>query len=208
MSEKGILLVLSGPSGVGKNTVLKSFRERLPEVDYSISATTRAPRPGEVDGRDYHFLSREDFLRRKRAGDFLEWAQVYDDYYGTPLTFIREKLHVGKDIVLDLDVQGALKVRRSIPDAVLVFLLPPSLDVLKARLTGRGTENEASCAKRLNYVASELSQIKKYDYVIINDYLDRAVEQVVHVWSAEKRRIERLNVDHILQPFFTDLPQQ
>lgn len=147
--NKGLLVVVSGPSAVGKNTVLSQFLVRYPNSRYSISATTRKPRPGEIPGKNYYFYSREQFQSLLEQNQFLEWAKVYDEYYGTPLAPILEGLESGQVIVMDLDVQGALQVKRRLPEAVLVFLLPPSIAALKARLIKRGTESAQDMDKRL-----------------------------------------------------------
>lgn len=192
--------MLSGPSGVGKNTVLNEVRKYYP-VKYSVSATTRPPRPGEVDGRDYFFLSREEFERKIAAGDFLEWARVYDDFYGTPLSFIRQTLDSGDDVILDVDVQGAAGIRRRLPEAVLVFLLPPSFAELQRRLTARGTEDAEKCLKRLQYVERELACIKDYDYVVVNDDLRTAVDRIARICDVEKARVARIDVNGLLKTF-------
>lgn len=205
MPDKGILIVLSGPSGVGKNTVLSYLLKQYP-MRYSISATTRAPRPNEVDGRDYFFLSREEFEQRKAAGFFLECAEVYGQYYGTPLPFIRESLDAGHDVILDLDIQGAASVRERIRDAVLIFLLPPSLCELRRRLVDRGTECPSDLTKRLDYVARELAAIGAYDYLVVNDDLNAAVGRIARICEVEKWRVSRQNAARFLEEFYCDTP--
>lgn len=203
MAGKGILVVLSGPSGVGKNTVLNEIRRSLP-LKYSISATTRPPRPGEVHGRDYFFLSRDEFEAKAAAGEFLEWAQIYGDYYGTPLSFVQQSLAMGHDIILDVDVQGAAGIRRRMPQSVLVFLFPPSFAELRRRLAARGTEDESKCLKRLQYVRQELACIKDYDYVVVNDELQSAVEQIARICVVEKQRVARVDIDEMLTAFYRE----
>lgn len=201
IADKGILLVISGPSGVGKNSVLNRVIELSPCV-YSISATTRTPRPGEVDGKDYFFYSKDEFQKKIAENMFLEWACVYGDYYGTPAAFVNDTLSKGKDVVLDLDIQGARQVRAAMSDAVLVFLYPPSLQELCSRLQHRGTEKTDARMKRLEYVKDELAAVIEYDYLVINDDLNKAVEQIMHIWQAEKLRVARKNTSHMNECFF------
>jgi len=201
IADKGILLVISGPSGVGKNSVLNRVLDLSPFV-YSISATTRTPRPGEVDGKDYFFYGKEEFQKKIAEQVFLEWACVYGDYYGTPAAFINDTLSKGKDVVLDLDIQGARQVRAAMPDAVLVFLYPPSLQELCKRLQHRGTEKIDTQMKRLDYVKDELAAVKEYDYLVINDDLDNAVTQIMHIWQAEKLRVARKDTGSLNKCFF------
>lgn len=203
ITDEGILLVISGPSGVGKNSVLSRVLELSPCV-YSISATTRTPRPGEVDGEDYFFYAKEEFQKKIAEQMFLEWACVYGDYYGTPAAFINDTLSKGKDVVLDLDIQGARQVRAAMPDAVLVFLYPPSLQELCNRLQHRGTEKSDTQQKRLDYVKDELAAVKEYDYLVINDDLDKAVGQIIHIWQAEKLRVARKDTGFLNKCFFDE----
>lgn len=183
--------MVSGPSAVGKNTILSKFLTSYPGARYSISATTRRPRPGEQDGRNYYFYSREQFQALLQEGQLLEWAQVYDEYYGTPIAPIQEGLARGEVIVMDLDVQGALAVQRKLPEAVLVFLLPPSLAALKERMQRRGTECPQSVAKRLAAAKQEVASAKEYDYLIVNEEVSKAVSQLVSIVEAEKLRVLR-----------------
>lgn len=190
--KRGVLLVLSGPSGTGKGTVCAVVRDHLGDsVCYSISATTRQPRPGEVHGREYFFFSKEEFAALREQDGFLEWAQVYDNFYGTPRKFVEEVLESGKDCILEIDPQGALQVRNATDEAVLVFIAPPSLEELRSRLTGRGTESEEEVEKRLGCAAAELAYRDKYDYIIVNDDVEKAAMKMEAILLAEKCRSVR-----------------
>lgn len=194
-TKRGILVVLSGPSGTGKGTVCGVVRSHLGDaVRYSISATTRKPRAGEEHGREYFFFSKEKFEALRDQNGFLEWAQVYDNYYGTPRAFVEEVLASGKDCILEIDPQGALQVRKAADEAVLVFIAPPSLEELRSRLTGRGTESAEEVEKRLSCAESELAYRDKYDYIIINDDVEKAAAKMEAVLLAEKCRSAR-NLD-------------
>ncbi|WP_286975467.1 guanylate kinase [Acetomicrobium sp. UBA5826] len=179
--EKGYLFVISGPSGAGKGTIRRELFKRLSDLVYSISCTTRQPREGEQDGVDYYFVEGEEFEKRKRSGDFLEWAFVHGNYYGTPKKEVLKNLEEGKDVILEIDVQGALNVKKVFPEAVLIFILPPSEEVLRERLISRGTENEESLRTRLNNAAWEMKLAGVYDHAIINDDVNRAAEELVRL---------------------------
>ena len=172
--SKGILLVLSGPSGSGKGTILGEYGKNHP-LYFSVSNTTRAPRPGEIDGVHYHFISREEFERKIAAGGMLEYAQYCDNYYGTPRDKVEEQTEKGVNVMLDIETQGAMNVRAACPEAVLCFVVPPSMEVLRHRLTRRGTEDEETVNKRLTQALNEIRLIDKYDFVVINDALEDAV---------------------------------
>ncbi len=189
--ERGLLIVVSGASGTGKGTVCKKILDDMPQVAYSISATTRTPRPGEVDGREYYFLSRDEFTAWIDGGKFLEFAEVYGNFYGTPLNKIEERLNRGEDILLEIDVQGALNVKRKCPDGVYIFLLPPSLHELKRRIEGRGTETPESLRRRLANAVAEIEIGREYTYVVVNDSVERAAAQIEAIIAAEKCRVER-----------------
>ena len=178
-------------SAVRKNTMLSQFLVRYPNSRYSISATTCKPRPGEIPGKNYYFYSREQFQSLLEQNQFLEWAKVYDEYYGTPLAPILEGLESGQVIVMDLDVQGALQVKRRLPEAVLVFLLPPSIAALKARLIKRGTESAQDMDKRLEACQEEIASARSYDYLVVNCEVSRAVDQLICIVEAEKLRLSR-----------------
>ena len=191
-NTRGVLLVLSGPSGTGKGTVCKVVRDSMGErLAYSISATTRKPRVGEEHGREYFFFSKEEFEALRDQNGFLEWAQVYDNYYGTPRAFVEEVLASGRDCILEIDPQGALQVRKATDEAVLVFIAPPSLEELRARLTGRGTEAPEEVEKRLGCAEAELAYSNQYDYLIVNDEVEKAAEKMKAILMAERCRINR-----------------
>lgn len=188
---RGLLIVVSGASGTGKGTVCKKILDESPQIAYSISATTRAPRAGEVDGKEYYFLTRDEFQTWIADGKFLEYAEVYGNFYGTPLNKIEERLSRGEDILLEIDVQGALNVKRKCPDGIFIFLLPPSLDELKRRIEGRGTETPESLSRRLKNAVAEIKTGLEYDYVVVNDSVDVAAAQIKTIIAAERCRVTR-----------------
>ena len=175
------LFVISGSSGVGKGTVLKEFLAKHPDFKLSISCTTRSMRPGEVDGVNYFFLSKDDFKKGINEGDFLEWAEFSDNYYGTRKSFIEKALKNGENIILEIETQGALQVKKLMPDAVLIFIAPPSFEELEQRLRGRQTESEEVIQKRLNQAAREKEDSKNYHYVIVNDTISATVEKLEEI---------------------------
>ncbi|MDD5657316.1 MAG: guanylate kinase, partial [Elusimicrobia bacterium] len=185
--------IISAPSGTGKSTVCRKLMQRRKDLRYSVSCTTRAPRPGERDGRHYHFLAHEEFKRRIRRHEFLEWALVHGQYYGTPRRFIEQCRAEGRFVLLAIDVQGAAAVRRKIPDSVLVFLVPPSWEALRARLAGRRDDAD-SVAVRLANARCELREARKYDYVVVNDDLERAADEVECILTAESLKTARLEL--------------
>lgn len=178
--EKHRLVVVSGPSGVGKGTLVKTLVKRREDVVESVSCTTRAPRDGEVHGREYYFLSKEDFLRRVQENDFLEYDEHFGNFYGTPKSFVKEMLKE-KSVILEIDVVGGLNAKKAFPDCVLVMIAPPSVEELKRRLTGRGSETAEEIAGRLSRLEYELSQKDKYDYVIVNDDLEQAIQELSQI---------------------------
>ncbi len=183
MNEKrfGLPFVLCAPSGTGKSTLLERLRKEFP-LFFSVSCTTRAPRPGEVNGRDYHFISREEFLQRRDQGYFAEWAQVHGNLYGTPLEEVRRNLKEGRDVLFDIDVQGAAQLAVSLPESVLVFMFPPSLGELRRRLEGRGTESPERLELRLGAARGEISQARWFQHWIVNQDLDQAYGQLRAVY--------------------------
>ena len=188
--RKGLLVVVSGPSGAGKGTICQALLEKT-TLAYSVSATTRKPRAGEVDGESYYFLSVEAFEEMIEKDELLEWAKVYDNYYGTPLKKVEEKLTAGEDILLEIDTQGAMKVREKFPEGVYIFILPPSLTELERRIRGRDTETEDVLQKRLAAAIGEIEAGKCYKYVVTNDEVDSAVDSVCAILAAERRLVAR-----------------
>lgn len=184
MTKPGLLVVLSGPSGVGKDTVLRHFMRRHGGCALSVSATTRGPRPGETDGLDYHFLSMERFSELVARGEMLEYAQFDGNLYGTPKEEVDRLLAEGKNVILEIEVQGAMQVKKLRPDAVFVFVAPPSWECLRRRLQKRGTETEPSLRKRLDHAAEEMRRASEYDYILVNDDIDRCAESLAAVIQA------------------------
>ena len=176
--SKGLLLVISGFSGAGKGTVMKRLLELHDEYSLSISATTRKPREGEADGREYFFMDKSEFENLIDYGGFIEWTQYVENYYGTPKKYVEEKLADGKDVILEIEVMGALNVKKQFPDALLIFISAPSISELKSRLAGRGTESEETIIKRLRKATEEAEDMDKYDYIIVNDDLDECIHTV------------------------------
>ena len=180
-----LLVVVSGPSGVGKGTIVKTVLKRRTDVVESVSCTTRAPREGERHGREYYFLTKEEFTRRIQENDFLEYDEHFGNFYGTPKSFVKEKLKE-KSVILEIDVVGALNAKKAFPKSVLVMIAPPSLEELKNRLISRGSESEEDIENRLSRLKFELSQKDKYDYVIINDDLEKAIEEFCEILDRKK----------------------
>ncbi|MCF0123136.1 MAG: guanylate kinase [Ruminiclostridium sp.] len=191
MKQKGTLIVLSGFSGVGKNTVISQVLAQRPEIHFSVSFTTRAPRTGEVNGKDYNFVTREEFQARIRRGEFLEYAEYNGNYYGTSMKVIRDKLEQGVDVLLEIEVQGAAAVMDKMPEAVSVFLVPPSFEELSRRLYARGTDDEETIQKRLAIARQEAKEVKNYMYIVVNDTVDHAVQEFFSILTAESCRAER-----------------
>ena len=191
-SEKGILLVVSGPSGSGKGTVIGRLMELREDFVYSVSATTRTPRDGEKNGVNYWFLTKDEFERRIDGGMMLEWAEYCGNYYGTPKKEVIDSLENGKNVILEIEVQGALQVRKKFPEAVLLMITPPDFRTLESRLRGRGDKvPEEVILKRLDTAKSELAHIGEYDYLVINDEIDKAASQIIGVVDSEKCRVSR-----------------
>jgi guanylate kinase len=193
MKEKGLLIVLSGPSGVGKGTVRKEiFSQEDTQFEYSISMTTRLPREGEVDGVDYFFKSREEFERLIEQGKLLEYAEFVGNYYGTPEDYVRETINNGKDVFLEIEVQGAQQIRDKFPEGLFIFLAPPSLSELQNRITTRGTETEELILNRMTTARKEIEMMDLYDYVVENDTVENATDKIKSIVQAEHCRIERV----------------
>ena len=199
---QGLLLVVSGPSGAGKGTICNLLRKELPELSYSVSVTTRQPREGEVDGKDYFFKTTDQVKDMIFRGELLEYAQVYGNYYGTPKPYVQGLLNEGKDVLLEIDIQGALQIKKVFPDGVFVFVIPPSLEELRARIYKRGTDSEDVIEKRLKAATVELSYASKYDYIIVNDVAEIATKRVMTLLEAERYRAGRtyFMVDNMLNP--------
>ena len=191
-SSGGFLLVLSGPSGAGKGTLVDRLVATRPECTFSISATTRPKRSSEQEGVQYEFVSREEFERRRSAGMFLEWAEVHGHLYATPTRFVDEGVRSGRIVVLDVDVQGGASVRRARPEAVSVFIYPPSIEALRKRLLGRSTDLPEVVERRLQNAPGELKQYREYDYLVVNDDLEQAVARLTAIVDAECARVRRL----------------
>ena len=184
-------VILSAPSGAGKTTIAKRLLAARPDIGYSVSATTRKPREGEEHGKDYHFLSREEFERRRDANEFAEWAEVHGNLYGTLRSEVHRVLHGGHHVLMDIDVQGARQFARAFPEAVLIFVIPPSAEVLMQRLAGRDSESPATLALRMRNARDELAAVDEYDYVVVTDKLEKAIKYVSSVIDAESVRRDR-----------------
>lgn len=187
----GLLIVLSGPSGAGKGTICRELCERNERYRLSISVTTRKPRKGEVDGKNYFFKDVEQFQKMIDEDQLLEWAEVYGNYYGTPREYVEKSLKEGYDVILEIDIQGALKVKEKYPNGVFIFILPPSMEELKKRIINRGTETEEEIMKRFRSAYEELNYITKYNYVVINDDIGEAIKKIESIIIAEKCRVDR-----------------
>ncbi len=185
---KGLLFVVSGPSGAGKGTICRRLLQKM-DIDLSISMTTRKPRPQEVEGENYYFISEEEFLEIIKNDGFLEYAKVYGNYYGTPKEMVTQKLENGRDVVLEIDIQGALQIKASYPDGIFIFILPPSMAELRKRITGRGSETENDINLRLGETLKEVAYIDKYDYCVVNGEIDEAVNRVAAIIIAEHSRV-------------------
>jgi guanylate kinase len=193
--NRGMLIVVSSPSGGGKGTLIDRVLKTVPNLSYSVSFTTRAPRPAEEDGREYFFTDRATFEQMIERGEFLEWADVYGHLYGTSCSQVERERAAGHDIILEIDVQGAESIRQKIPDAVSIFILPPSFELLRGRLLARGTDSAEALEKRMRGAPSEVEQYRHFQYVILNDDINRASQQLAAVIYAERARRERQEVN-------------
>ena len=195
LQRRGLLMVISAPSGGGKSAALKRLLKKDNALGYSVSVTSRPPREGEVDGKDYNFVSREEFQEQVSANRFYEWAEVHGNLYGTREDMVQEMLGQGRDVALDIDVQGGISVKWRCPESVLVFLMPPSIDVLEQRLRARKTDPEEDIRLRMDNARSEIQHWRLYDYVVVNADLDDAVDRISRILDAERNRPSRLLVD-------------
>lgn len=201
MNKKGLLFIISGPAGSGKGTIVSRVRE-LAQFDFSVSATTRKPRPTETDGVHYYFIDKADFERKIADGEMLEYAQYVGNYYGTPRKPVEDALESGRNIVLDIEVKGAMQVKETMPEAVMIYILPPDYKTLLERIRGRGTETEEVIQKRMSEARVEIETFPKYDYVVINDTVEKAAADVLSILHTEKMRTFR-NLD-IKETFFAE----
>lgn len=194
--NSGHLFIISAPSGAGKTTLVRQLLERDRGLTLSISTTTRAPRPGEIDGRDYHFVNESAFMAQREQNGFLEWAHVHGNYYGTSLPWMEAQWQNGRDVILEIDWQGAAQVKKALPQAVGIFILPPSFAVLQKRLTGRGTDSADVIARRLAAAQAEMRHVDEFDYVIINEHLTTALEALHNVVCAQRLSLASQRVMH------------
>lgn len=191
MIQSGLLIVISGPSGAGKGTICKALLERN-DFWLSVSATTRAPRNGELEGTNYYFMTKDEFLKKVDEGDFLEFAEVYGNFYGTPKSRVFNALDKGNDVILEIDIQGALKVKENYPEGIFIFILPPSMEELKNRIINRGSETPETLMTRFKSAYKEINYVSKYNYAVVNDTVDEAVEKIESILTAEKCRVDRI----------------
>ena len=204
LNRKGLLLVVSGPSGAGKGTICKALLNKNDQIKLSVSATTRKPRNGEVHGVNYFFLEKEEFTTMIENGEFLEYAQIYDNFYGTPKSAIIECLEKGQDVILEIEMQGAKQIKEVYPEGVFIFVLPPSLEELKSRIVGRGTETQEEIEKRFSCAFEEINQIVNYDYFIVNEDIEKSVNDVEAIIASEKNKVIRYK-NNIIDKFKEEL---
>ena len=197
-NNRGVLIVISGPSGAGKGTICKALLEKHKNIYLSVSATTRKPREGEVEGVNYYFLTKDDFEEKVRNNGFLEYANVHGNFYGTPKVNVEKMLEDGKDVILEIDIQGALQVKENFKEGVFIFILPPSMEELKQRIIKRGSETEESLMTRFKNAYKEINYVSKYNYAVVNDTLEVAVAKVEGIITAEKCRVDRIKENTIL----------
>jgi len=191
-NNRGVLIVISGPSGAGKGTICKALLEKHKDLYLSVSATTRSPRDGEVEGVNYYFLTREQFNTKVSENGFLEYAEVYGNFYGTPKANVEQMLEDGKDVILEIDIQGALKVKENFSEGVFIFILPPSMEELKQRIIKRGSETKESLMTRFKSAYKEINYVSKYNYAVVNDTVEIAAGKVEAIIAAEKCRVDRI----------------
>ena len=193
MKKKGNLIVISGPSGTGKGTIVKEILKKDDNLVISVSATTRSPRTGELNGKDYHFLNKDDFKALIKNDGLLEYAEYCDNFYGTPKSVVEKALNNGNDVILEIEVQGAQKIREKCPDSVSIFVAPPSMQELRARLKNRSTESDDIIDKRTAQAAIELKCANDYNYIVVNDRLDKCVQDVLSIINAERYKTDRMS---------------
>lgn len=191
MQQPGNLIVISGPSATGKGTICKELLKQYTDISYSVSATTRAPRQGEVNGINYWFTSKDEFKNMISNGKLLEWAEVYGNYYGTPIERVKDSLALGKDIILEIDTQGAMQVKKNFPQGIFIYIVPPSLEALVERIHNRGTDSTESIECRLNSAAEEIINAINYNYIVVNDIVASAVDKVLSIIKAERCNVLR-----------------
>lgn len=191
MTNKGLLVVVSGPSGAGKGTICQQLLKLESEILLSVSVTTRNPRAGEKEGENYYFIPKEKFEDLILQDELLEYAKVYDNYYGTPRKYVMDKINNGKNVLLEIDIQGALQIKEKYPEGVFIFILPPTMQELKRRIIHRGSETEASLEKRFRSAFEEIHYVKKYDYCIVNEQVDLAVEKIRSIIQAERCKVTK-----------------
>ena len=195
-NSKGMLIVLSGPSGAGKGTVCRALMNRnIPGIELSVSATSRKPRPIETEGVSYFFKTREQFEQKIKNGELLEYAQVFNNYYGTPKKYVENKTNSGVDVILEIDIQGAMQVKEKGTDAVFIFIMPPTFEELKKRIRGRGTENDEDIKIRMKNAYKEVSAAENYDYIVVNEEINDAVDRIISIIKAEKCKYNRVKID-------------
>ncbi len=197
INNKGMLIVISGPSGVGKGTICNEIIKRLNNIELSISATTRKPRNGEIEGINYYFKNLLQFKKMIERKEFIEYAKVYDNYYGTPKEPVINRLEKGFSVILEIDTNGAKQVKSNFKEAIFIFIMPPSFAELKKRLINRATESQKDIKKRMGSVFEEIQEIKNYDYIIINDDINKAAEEIICILNAEMHRTKRYNIDFL-----------
>ncbi|WP_300383977.1 guanylate kinase [Clostridium sp.] len=197
-NNKGVLIVISGPSGAGKGSICKELIEKHNNIYISVSATTRSPRIGEIEGVNYYFLKRDEFEEKVKNNGFIEYANVHDNYYGTPKLNVEKMINEGKDVILEIDIQGALQVKENFKEGVFIFILPPSMEELKRRIIKRGSETQESLMTRFKNAYKEINYISKYNYAVVNDDLNLAVSKVEAIINAERCRVDRIKDNTIL----------
>lgn len=211
--KRGTLIVISAPSGAGKGTVISNLLEKENNLWLSVSATSRAPRTNDIEGETYYFYSKEEFENKIKEGYFLEYAEYAGNYYGTPKKIIEEKLNEGIDVILEIEIQGAMQIKNLIPESIFIFIMPPTLEALKRRLVGRNTDSKEKIIERFKIAYKEINEVSKYNYVVVNDEVDNAVRKIQAIIKAEKCRVDRIeevllsNEEEYIHELLVDLEQ-